>query len=636
MAIILPTPKDNLNKADITSSQVEACLENPMKDDPIVSDKQNTPDLLAKASKDAELAKTAVRKAISQAFKEREDSLKKAETMAPAFDEALHSNHTPSNQPANKNPEPASPIKSTEYINKVLLKKALASGNSSQSTLTDIIKTYFGNKPDSEVKKESCNPTTTTSLNKNLRQVIEHVSEDQANIKAAKMLGDAKSDRVASKLAANQAQEEIKRAREEAEMVKRTADVAVSRAHEEAKASRKDAEEAVNNAKKWVEQVKNEVIAEKKTAGLIASQAQQEALSKAVEEIKRAKDEVKAAKEAANTAIRMAKEEVSKAREEADIYKKNSQAAIAALEEKVQKVVEKVKSIKQQSLISISEAQAETLKANEDAEKTRRECQATLKQAEAENQKVKEEAKLETIKARDAIIQSEKRAYEQVREKMDQVKEEAEKTRHSAFEAVAKAQEDSRQAQEDAAIIQKASEDAVSEAIEQRRKTQEEAAKAKQIMMELVNKAKEESRKAKEEAEAAIIRANDTMIKAQQDIIGRTISEISSTRQELEDAVNNPHKLGNEQTEDNSCSLTRASNLSPELLNAALHEMRTPLHSISGFARLMLDEDVNDTATQKEFLSIVVQQSENLTRLLDDLSGKLEPDNENPETEAAD
>jgi signal transduction histidine kinase len=48
--------------------------------------------------------------------------------------------------------------------------------------------------------------------------------------------------------------------------------------------------------------------------------------------------------------------------------------------------------------------------------------------------------------------------------------------------------------------------------------------------------------------------------------------------------------------------------------------MRTPLHSISGFAKLMLEEDVSDGATRKEFLSIMVQQSESLNKLIDDLS----------------
>jgi hypothetical protein len=631
MAINLPTPKNNLNKAEKTGLSVAAGLETPVKACQIDADADRAPELLAKASKDAELAKTAVRQAISQAFREREESLKKAETMTQAFDEAIQSSSAQTNQSANKSVEPVTPGKSTEYLNKVLLKKALTNGNSSQSAFADIIKTYFGNKLDTETKKDTNNPAT--SQNKNLRQIIDHVTDDQAHNKAAKIIGDAKSDRIASKLAANQAQDEVKKAREEAEMVKRTAETAVSRAREEAEISRKDAVEAVNAAKKWIEQAKNEVTIEKKAAGLIASQAQQEALSQAAEEIQKAKHEVRASKEAANTAIRMAKEEVSKSREEAEIYRKNSQVAIAALEEKVLKVVEKVKVIKQQSLISISEAQAETQKANEETEKTRRECQAAVKQAEMESQKVMEEARLETMKARDAIIQSEKRAYDQVRERMDQVKEETERTRHSAFEAVAMAQKEARQAMEEAEIIQKASEDAVGKAIEQRRKCEEEAEKAKQTMLELTNKAQEESRKAREDAEAAIIRANDAMIKAQQDIIGMTINEMSATRHELEDAVNNQEKLVNTRTED---SAGQTSKLNPDLMTAVLHEMRAPLHSISGFARLMLDEDVNDSATRKEFLSIVVQQSENLTRLLDDLSGKLEPDDEKPEADTDD
>ena len=48
--------------------------------------------------------------------------------------------------------------------------------------------------------------------------------------------------------------------------------------------------------------------------------------------------------------------------------------------------------------------------------------------------------------------------------------------------------------------------------------------------------------------------------------------------------------------------------------------MRTPLHSISGFAKLMLEENVTDDTTRKEFLSIMVQQSDSLNKLIDDLS----------------
>ncbi len=620
----LSTPQNNINDAEKTETTVAAELEHPVKAGRQDTDTPNMQNLLAKATRDAELAKTAVRKAITQAFKEREESLKKAETMAESFDEAILSSSAPVTQTPARSAAPAVPIKSTEYLNKMLVKKALSSGNNTQSAFADIIKTYFASKQETETRKDAVSPVNVQ--NKNPHPATEHAADDQSQNKTSRIIVEAKSDRIASRVVVNQAQDEIRKAREEAEMVKRTAEAAVSRAREEADTSRKEAEEAVTSAKNWIEQAKNEIMAEKKAAGLIASQAQQEALSQAAEEIKKAKGEVNAAKEAANTAIRLAKEEVSRSREEAETYRKNSLVAIAALEDKILKITEKVKTIKQQSLISISEAQAEAQKANEEARKTRFECETLVKQAEAEKQKATEEARLEIMKARETIIQSEKRAYDQVREQMDRVKEEAEKTRHSAYEAVIKAQEEARLAREEAKIIQLASEDAVGKAIEQKRKTEEEAEKAKQTMLEFVTRAQDESRKARDEAEVATIRANDAMIKAQQDIIGMTINEISATRQELEDAVNNPANLMKDEPENKG---GQSSRYHPDVMNTLLREMRTPLHSISGFARLMLDEDIDDAATRREFLAIVVQQSENMTQLLDDLSGKAQSIDDN-------
>jgi len=46
------------------------------------------------------------------------------------------------------------------------------------------------------------------------------------------------------------------------------------------------------------------------------------------------------------------------------------------------------------------------------------------------------------------------------------------------------------------------------------------------------------------------------------------------------------------------------------------HELRTPLHSIRGFVKLILDGKVPDTETQREFLSIVDEQSEHLSNLV--------------------
>ena len=46
------------------------------------------------------------------------------------------------------------------------------------------------------------------------------------------------------------------------------------------------------------------------------------------------------------------------------------------------------------------------------------------------------------------------------------------------------------------------------------------------------------------------------------------------------------------------------------------HELRTPLHSIRGFVRLMLDGKVPDVETQREFLSIIDEQSQHLSNLV--------------------
>lgn len=241
-----------------------------------------------------------------------------------------------------------------------------------------------------------------------------------------------------------------------------------------------------------------------------------------------------------------------------------------------------------------------------------------------DSQKTQEEAKLESMRARDSIIKAEQRAYEQVRERMEQVKKEAETAKQSAYEAVSRAREEARQAKEEAAVIKKASEDAVYQAMEGRRLAEEETENAKQTMIEFANRAQEDSRKAREEAETAIIRANDAMIKAQQDIIGMTINEISATRLELEETIRDPEKLALAVSENGKRpSEQSADDEEPQLTRGVLDEIRAPLHSISGFARLMLDEDITDSATRKEFLSIVVQQSESLTKLLDDLSGEL-------------
>ena len=123
------------------------------------------------------------------------------------------------------------------------------------------------------------------------------------------------------------------------------------------------------------------------------------------------------------------------------------------------------------------------------------------------------------------------------------------------------------------------------------------------------------------EAETATQKASEAMLKAKEDLISLTRGEISKARRELE-AVGQGAPL----PENNKVSREmeeQSVNLDSHRISTVLHEIRTPLHSISGFAKLMLEQDVADPATRKEFLTLMVQQGESLNRQIEDLSGIL-------------
>ena len=85
--------------------------------------------------------------------------------------------------------------------------------------------------------------------------------------------------------------------------------------------------------------------------------------------------------------------------------------------------------------------------------------------------------------------------------------------------------------------------------------------------------------------------------------IGRDITESREAREELI-RVNK--------------QLRELDKLKDNFLSTVSHELRTPLNSIKSFAEILLDYE-EDRPTQKEFLGIINQESDRLTRLINDV-----------------
>jgi PAS domain S-box-containing protein len=76
-------------------------------------------------------------------------------------------------------------------------------------------------------------------------------------------------------------------------------------------------------------------------------------------------------------------------------------------------------------------------------------------------------------------------------------------------------------------------------------------------------------------------------------------------------------KLAKEELEKANQQLIELDKLKDNFLSTVSHELRTPLTSIKSFAEILLNYD-EDRATQKEFLGIINDESDRLTRLIND------------------
>jgi signal transduction histidine kinase len=555
-----------------------------------VSDFDARPSML-QAQKKAEEAKEAAQGAISRFYEQSQISEKKAEKMVRELDDAIQSALTATQKNRSKNTGDArqnaldeKPQEAFLHGKKIKLSKKVL--NNGPFNVVSGINKVFGTSAkelDPEVKAEFYQYVMRHSPQ--LRELIDELTEERAREKTGKILDEARAEILAARAAVNRTQEETNEIKEKAR-----------KALVEADATRRAAEQVV-------------------------TQVRQSTIGQVAEEVGKAREEVKAVKAAAENAVRKAGEELARVKAEAGSANNKATVAITLAQEKIKKDSEQLKNYRLQAKIAVKQAMDEANRLKEEAEAMRREAQEAINKAALESQQARKEMELANKKGQECTTVAEKQAYEKFCEEITVIRNEAESTNKMAYEAITKAREEAQQARKELAMVKQAHETALLTAQQEAAVARAEAKNAKQKAQESLFCAQEETRKAKAEAETAVQKASETMFKAKEDLISLTRGEISRARQELEavgsgTAVPENNRVSREIDE-------QSVKLDSHRIATVLHEIRTPLHSISGFARLMLEQDVADPATRKEFLTLMVQQGESLNRQIEDLSSIL-------------
>ncbi len=236
------------------------------------------------------------------------------------------------------------------------------------------------------------------------------------------------------------------------------------------------------------------------------------------------------------------------------------------LQQEIDDFIEETNRIKKEAQQALNEAditrQAARLTVN-------RVKQEAAQMAESEIARTREETRIIKENAESELMQ--------LREENLRYREEAEAARNHARVAIALAQDKVKEASEK-----------IARALEESRQS------------------REESRLAKERAETSIRKVNEQIIKARKLIINSTPEDISNSKPVEEPTPEAPAIAREKATKTPS--------------NDVIKELYDPLHSISGFARMMLDDNIADSAAQKEFLAIILRQSENLKQQLDKIT----------------
>ncbi len=298
-------------------------------------------------------------------------------------------------------------------------------------------------------------------------------------------------------------------------------------------------------------------------------------------QVQKAIDEAETAKKTAQTAINrarqealnLAEKEITRAREEIRLAKDAAENAVRQAREEASRYKDEVETANNDARVAISLAQER------------------VKSVSEEIKAIQQQALIDTNKARAGVLKA---------------KEEAETARRQSRKAISRAEAESQKAREEAEV-------------------------AKMTAAEIINKAQEESRRIKEEAEISITRVNESLLQARQHIVDTTQEDISNTRQAIEEAS---RSFGISLEKSTTARLEIHDNpdisddKNQQYLLDKLMEMHNPLHSISGFAKMILDDNICDTVAQKEFVRTILQQSENLKLQLDNIHCSLKVNRE--------